>query len=128
MRKYSILLISLISFSTAIIGQTNSPLESFFSSKSVEQIGTHFSSSIELEIPNSKGVYNIKQASVVIDKFLKEHNPVTYSSIHEGGGNDQPYFEIGSLKTKNISYRTYFLFHLVKEKPKIIELRIEPTD
>ena len=83
---------------------------------------------MDLDIPNSKANFSKNQASVVVQSFFKKHPPTSYTANHSGGGNGRANYEIGSLTSEELKYRTYLLYELKEEIVQIIELRIELED
>jgi len=123
MRHFLALIIICFSFSSS--AQTQSEIGKQLELGNVERLTSYFNETIELGIPGSKGLFNKKQASIVLKDFFSKNPPNKYFQKHSGGGNNKALFEIGSLLTNEKRYRTYLLYNLVENKPQIIELRIE---
>ena len=116
-----------LSFCTALSlsAQSQTELGKQLEAGNAEKLTSFFSQNIELEIPGSKGLFNKKQASIVLKDFFSNNPPHKYFQKHNGGGNNKSLFEIGSLITKEKRFRTYLLYDLIDNAPQIIELRIE---
>ena len=91
----------------------------------VEALGKYFNTSIELAMPHLEGVYNKKQAQIVLTEFFSKNEVIQYEFKHKGGGKSKASFEIGSLQTKKGNFRCYILYNLLENKPQIIEFRID---
>lgn len=121
------LLLVLLSFciGLGVSAQSQTEIGKLLETGNAEKLTSFFSQNVELEIPGSKGLFNKKQASIVLKDFFSKNPPNKYFQKHDGGGNNKALFEIGSLITKQKKYRTYLLYNLVDNTPQIIELRIE---
>jgi len=93
--------------------------------ENASEIGNYFDTSVDLDLPDSEGVFNKKQATLVIKEFFTKIDVITYEFKHQGGGRSKSYFEIGQLKSAKQNYRTYILYNLIEDKPIIIEFRID---
>ncbi|MEQ8625565.1 MAG: DUF4783 domain-containing protein [Vicingaceae bacterium] len=123
MRLFLVLLS--FSFTLSTFAQKQSEIGKQLETGNAEKLTSFFKENVELEIPGSKGLFNKKQASIVLDDFFSKNPPNKYFQKHNGGGNNKALFEIGSLLSKDKKYRTYLLYNLVDNTPQIIELRIE---
>jgi len=111
-----------------IQAQDNSIIAQIMGSKDADYVSSFFNSTIDLELPDSKGVYSLNQAKLLYTEFLKNQPDLVYVKKHNGGGSNKPKFEIGTLKSNKLTFRTYLLYNLVQEKPQIIELRVQTED
>jgi hypothetical protein len=69
-------------------------------------------------------VYSKAQAQQIVNKFFSANEPEEFSIIHQGATESARY-AIGNLKTKNGSFRVYFLLKSNEGKEYIHQLRIE---
>lgn len=90
-------------------------------------LAKYMNSNIELLVNNVDGIYSKQQAEQILDNFFKKNHPTDFKLVHEGGKDKQKY-AIGTLTTKNGSYRVYFLIKYSNEVPLIHQLRFEKDD
>lgn len=126
MRK--ILFILCVFLSCSLFAQTENAMKHSFSKEKVAEISNYFKSSIDLKLPDVKGIYNQQQAKLVVQNFFDKHPVSSFSIKHQGGSEDKALFQIGSLKCGKVNFRTYILYDMVEGKPQIIELRIESEE
>jgi hypothetical protein len=105
--------------------QISTTLDSAFNVHKGKTIKSYLHQSIDLKLPESKGIFNKEQASIILNDFFRKEAIIKYTIKHEGGGNGKSFFQIGRIKTATHQYRSYLLYNIYKEKPQIIELRIE---
>ncbi len=132
MKKLYCLVIAILLMGTALSkAQTNSvpaELSLAFKTGNVEKISEYLNSTVELVILDKEDFYSKKVAKTILTEFFKS-NPVKEFIIkHQGGGQNNANFAIGSLRTANGSYRVYFLIKKVGSDQLIHQLRIEKDD
>ena len=92
-----------------------------------EELIKHFHNNVELIILDKEDVYSKSQAEQILRKFFIDHNPLGFKIIFEGGKENSRY-AIGSLTTKETTYRVYILIKKQDGEPLIHQLRIEEED
>ena len=122
--RYVLIIISFYAGFSAF-AQSETKIGQYLETANTQKLTSLFSENIEFEIPGSKGLFNKKQATIVLEDFFSANPPHKYYQKHSGGGNSKALFEIGSLLSNDKKYRTYLLYELVDNTPQIIELRIE---
>lgn len=119
-------LIVFIFLSGVVFAGNNLPVEIINAIKSGDsaKLSKYFNSSIELIINDNEGVYSKAQAKLIIKDFFIKNTPVDFILIHQGGKNNAMY-SIGTLSSKNKSFRVYILLKTKENTPFIHQLRIE---
>ena len=84
----------------------------------------YFNKNIELVILENDDVYSKETARQIVSKFFSSNTPESFNIIHTGGPEGSRY-AIGNLKTKDSSFRVYFLLKTSDGKSYIHQLRIE---
>ena len=98
-----------------------------FEAGNAEELSKFFYNNIELIILEKEDVYSRSQAEQIIRKFFSEHKPEAFKIIFEGGKESSRY-AIGSLQTRNETYRVYILMKTQDGSPLIHQLRIEAEE
>ncbi len=68
-------------------------------------IAKHFDNTVEINMPDKSNSYSKSQAELVLKDFFSSHSVRSFTVIHKGE-NSGSQFCIGTLATKNGSYRT----------------------
>lgn len=124
--RYLILVLSLISF-TSLWAQTNS-FQNALEKNNAEELSKYFALKVDLNLPDAKGLYNKKQAELILADFFKQNKNLIYTIKHQGGAKSATKFDIGEFKNELLSFRTYILYQEDNGSVQIIELRLEPTN
>jgi hypothetical protein len=131
MKKINLIIVSILFFGSSLsLAQTNkipADLSLAFKTGNVEKLSEYLNSTVELVILDKEDFYNKKVARSILKEFFAEHQVVEFVIKHQGGPNDAN-FAIGDLRTKDGSFRVYFLMKKVDSKPLIHQLRIEKDD
>jgi len=98
-----------------------------FEAGNAAELSKFFPNNIELIILEKEDVYSRSQAEQIIRKFFSEHKPESFKVIFEGGKESSRY-AIGSLQTRNETYRVYILMKRQDGSPLIHQLRIEEEE
>ncbi len=114
--------------SCSLFAQSDNGLKNSFAKENAKSLSNFFKPSIDLKLPDIKGIYNKQQAKLVLNKFFDENPIESFTIKHEGGGGEKALFQIGSLQCGESNFRTYILYDIVEGKPQIIELRIESEE
>lgn len=120
-----LLLGSLLFCFQLISAQGSKPLTESFESGDSEMLSQYFKASIDLNLPEKHGIFQKKQATLLLEEFFGNNPPRSFSVKHEGGSKQKSSFQIGKLSTEKGDFRTYLLYNLSDGVPQIIELRIE---
>lgn len=120
----------LLSFQTSTFGQTNSFPQALIRATQNGDASTlagYFNDNIELVLPGKSGIYSRNQAEMVVRDFFATTEPQEFRIIHEGN-RENASFVIGSLTSRNETFRIYFLTKNSDKKTVIHQLRIEKQD
>ena len=110
-------------------GETNIPegIVLSFKAGNAEELSKFFHNNVELIILEKEDVYSRTQAEQILRKFFLDHKPSGFRIIFEGGKENSRY-AIGSLATRDTTYRIYILIKNQEGGPLIHQLRIEEED
>lgn len=90
-----------------------------------ETLSQYFNDSMELAMPSAQdNVYSKQQAKLIIKDFFTKHVPTNFTVLHKGGPAESQYV-VGSLSTKNGTFRVTLLIKQRDEKSYIHLLRFE---
>lgn len=120
----------LLTFQTSTFGQTNSFPQALIRATQNGDASTlagYFNDNIELVLPGKSGIYSRNQAEMVVRDFFATTEPQEFRIIHEGN-RENASFVIGSLTSRNETFRIYFLTKNSDKKTVIHQLRIEKQD
>ena len=84
----------------------------------------YLNENIELVVLDNDNVYSKAQAQQIVSNFFSSFIPESFNVLHQGS-NEGAKFVIGKLKTKNGTFRVYFLLKKNNNKEYIHQLRIE---
>lgn len=93
---------------------------------SAEEIINHCYSSVELETPESRGIYSKSQAEQILKRFFDQHPPQSFELEHQGYSNSGSKFAVG--KYTDTGDETFRLSIFAKKNEGIYqvhELRFE---
>ena len=124
----SFLVLFFLSISPIINAQNLDSVKNALQKGDASQLAHSFSETIELNIMDENGFYSKTQAKIVLDNFFEKNKPTSYTIKHEGGAKSKSQFIIGTLKSKDKSFRTHILYNKLNDKIKIIEFRIESQE
>ena len=88
------------------------------------KISAYFSSSVQMSLPNSNGVYSKPQAKVILQKFFTNNKPSGAEVIHQGASGGGANYVIYKLTTDSGSYRVQ-IFMKNSGTGKIHEIKIK---
>ncbi|MEM9884648.1 MAG: DUF4783 domain-containing protein [Bacteroidota bacterium] len=120
---YLIAFLPLLAFNSA---DSLSDITRAMSSGSASTIGQYFDENVEIALIQEERIYNKAQAINKLDQFFNQHQPKSFSQVHEGSskGNASKYC-IGNLQTSDNDFRVYMFISVENNQFKIQELRIE---
>ena len=87
-------------------------------------LSRYFNQNVDLVVLDDQNVYSKAQAQQIVGNFFSNYPPESFSIVHDSGKEGSKYV-IGTLKTKNGSFRVYFLLKQNEGKEYIHQLRIE---
>ncbi|HKI87962.1 MAG TPA: DUF4783 domain-containing protein [Draconibacterium sp.] len=95
-----------------------------FQSGNAKVLSRYFNQNVDLVVLDDQNVYSKAQAQQIVGNFFSNYPPESFSIVHDSGKEGSKYV-IGTLKTKNGSFRVYFLLKQNEGKEYIHQLRIE---
>ena len=116
--------IGFILIASQLHAQIPAQIQSCFKNGDAKKLAEYFNNNIELVVLENDNVYSKAQAQQIVNKFFSTNTPEEFSIIHDGGTESAKY-AIGILKTRNGSFRVYFLLKPNEGKEYIHQLRIE---
>jgi len=87
-------------------------------------VAKYFDSSVEISMPDKSNSYSKSQAELVLKDFFTSNPVKSFEIIHKGENAGSQYC-IGTLQTKNGSYRTTIFMKQKGDKQVLQELRFE---
>jgi Domain of unknown function (DUF4783) len=88
------------------------------------QIARFFDNTVELTMPDKSNNYSKNQGEIVLKDFFTTNGVKTFTVIHKGENAGSQYC-IGTLVTKNGSFRTTVFMKQKNDKQLIQEIRFE---
>jgi Domain of unknown function (DUF4783) len=88
------------------------------------QIARFFDNTVEITMPDKSNNYSKNQAEIVLKDFFSTNGIKTFEVIHKGENAGSQYC-IGTLVTKNGSYRTTVFMKQKNDKQLLQEIRFE---
>ena len=90
-------------------------------------IQNYFTTSIYLELPETRGTYSQNQARLMLDTFFSKKEPTEFKVNESGKAVDsQSSYYIGELITKNGSFRVYLIGKPEQQKIHSISITTMP--
>ena len=88
------------------------------------QIARFFDNTVEITMPDKSNNYSKNQAEIVLKDFFSTNGVKTFEVIHKGENAGSQYC-IGTLVTKNGSFRTTVFMKQKNDKQLLQEIRFE---
>ncbi len=89
-------------------------------------LAQHFSTTIDLSIPDNEGTYSKKQAEQLVKAFFEKQPPSSFTLEHQGNSNDGSTYLIGMHKTRTgKNFRVYVLIKSQADESLIQQLQFE---
>ena len=88
-------------------------------------LAEYFNTTIDLSVPGKENIYSKVQAELIIKEFFFDNKPVSFRINHKGKSNDGSQYAIGTFKTSDKSFRSYFLVKKTNGKYLIHQMEIE---
>lgn len=120
--KYTFLLTSVLLFSFKT-GEVES-IKNALAKGNASTLSTFFSTSVQMSLPGSKGLYSKQQAKIVLQKFFTQNKAKSASVVHKGDSGGGANYVIYKLETANGSFRVQ-VFMKSSETGKIHEIKIK---
>lgn len=105
--------------------QASGKIASAIKTGDARELSSFFNANIELTILDNDGTYSKSQAEMILKDFFVKNPPQDFTINHNGSSKDMSQYYIGSYKTKQQTYRIYFLLKPGNEKMLIQQLQIE---
>ncbi len=90
-----------------------------------KKLASYFNSSIDLTVPGYDGTYSKSQSEMIVKDFFAKYPPVSFKINQQGSSNEGSQFAVGTLMTKSVTFRTYFLIKKINNSPLIHQLQFE---
>jgi len=87
-------------------------------------VAKYFDNSVEISMPSKSNSYSKSQAELVLKDFFASNSVKSFDIIHKGENAGSQYC-IGTLQTKNGTYRTTIFMKQKGDKQVLQELRFE---
>jgi len=88
------------------------------------QIATYFDNTVEITLPEKSNNYSKSQAEVILRDFFNNNPVKSFTVLHKGENSGSQYC-IGTLLTKNGSYRATVFMKQKDNKQTLQEIRFE---
>ena len=88
------------------------------------QIARYFDNTVEITMPDKSNSYSKNQAEIILRDFFSNNGVKDFTIIHKGENAGSQYC-IGTLVTKNGSYRTTVFMKQKNDKQLLQEIRFE---
>ena len=88
------------------------------------QIARYFDNTVEITMPDKSNNYSKNQAEIVLKDFFSTNGVKSFEVIHKGENSGSQYC-IGTLVTKNGSFRTTVFMKQKSDKQLLQEIRFE---
>jgi antitoxin component YwqK of YwqJK toxin-antitoxin module len=89
-----------------------------------DMVAKYFDNSVEITMPDKSNSYSKSQAELVLKDFFASNPVKSFEIIHKGENNGSEYC-IGTLQTKNGTYRTTIFMKQKDKKQVLQELHFE---
>jgi len=87
-------------------------------------VAKYFDNSVEISMPSKSNSYSKSQAELVLKDFFASNSVKSFDIIHKGENAGSQYC-IGTLQTKNGTYRTTIFMKQKGDRQVLQELRFE---
>lgn len=95
-----------------------------FKTGNVSVIAKFFDNTVEISLPGKSNSYSKSQAEMVLKDFFTTNTVKNFEIIHKGENGGSQYC-IGTLVTKNGTFRTTIFMKLKADKQFLQEIRLE---
>jgi len=89
------------------------------------KLSSYFHDPVDLNIGGKKGIYSKQQSVVMIKDFFTTYPVSSFKINHTGSSQKKMVYSIGTYQSKQIVFRTYFLFKKENGNYKIYQFHFE---
>lgn len=122
--KNLLVLICFITVQLSVNAQAQEAITTSFESGNIEKLSQYLDETVDLTVLKTEGIYSKAQSKVILKNFFSTNTPAKYTLQHQGGSEPAKYV-IGTLQSKDKSYRVYFLYKKSNDKILIQKIIIE---
>jgi hypothetical protein len=90
-----------------------------------KSLAMYFNSTLEITLPGKEGTFSKVQAEMVMKDFFAKNPPTSFDVNQKGTSSGGSQFMIGTFKSNNKLYKTYFLLKPVDGQLLIQQLQFE---
>ena len=124
MKRLLLLLASGAMLSSFILSSSIDEVILAMKSGNATQMAKFFDNTVEITMPDKNNSYSKSQAEMVLKDFFTNNGVKSFTVIHKGENAGSQYC-IGTLVTKNGSFRTTIFMKLKSDKQFLQEIRFE---
>ncbi len=121
----NVLIVLVLLFATSVKADVQEDVINAFRTGNSKTLATFFTSSIELNLPGTEGMFSKAQAEGILRDFFSKNQCKSLSMVHQGTSKDGAKYSILNLITNTGNYRVYFFLKKDGESFLVKELRIE---
>ena len=134
MKKYSPFLLFLICLSGFMASQARSAtlpgvienIAAAVRSGNSKSLAVYFSQALEITLPGKEGTFSKVQAEMVMKDFFSKNPANSFSLDQKGTSAGGSQFMIGTYKSGNRVYKTYFLLKPADGQLQIQQIQFDP--
>jgi hypothetical protein len=90
-----------------------------------KSLAMYFNTTLEISLPGKEGTFSKVQAEMVMKDFFSKNPPTAFDVNQKGTSSGGSQFIIGTYKSNNKVYKTYFLLKPVEGQLLIQQLQFE---
>lgn len=124
MKRILLFLASGVILSSFILSSSIDDVILALRSGNASQMAKFFDNTVEITMPDKNNSYSKSQAEMVLKDFFSNNGVKSFTVIHKGENAGSQYC-IGTLVTKNGSFRTTIFMKLKEDKQFLQEIRFE---
>ena len=119
-------LLFILLFAPSLVGNSNlTAISQALNSGNVDELSKYFDETVEIAVLNEEDIFSKAEAKSVIQKFFKDHQPKSFSQVHQGASKGDSKYCIGNLVTGDSSYKVYLYMKEKGGKSLIQVIRID---
>lgn len=122
--KHVLMILALI-IATSVKADVQDDVINAFRAGNSKTLAGYFTSSIELNLPGTEGMFSKAQAEGILRDFFSKNQCKTLTMVHQGTSKDGAKYSILNLVTNTATYRVYFFLKKEGDSFLVKELRIE---
>lgn len=124
MKQFFTLLTAMVILSSFTLNLSIDEVVAGLKNGDAAQIARHFDNTVEITMPDKSNNYSKNQAEIVLKDFFTTNGVKGFEVIHKGENSGSQYC-IGTLVTKNGSFRTTVFMKQKADKQLLQEIRFE---